>query len=338
MIEAFILLDLVGALVLGTLLVARERNAERWRRDLARYELRFPRGLEPAKVAAFFNGLSGLAGSRWERAIRPQGLVFELSADVDGIRHWVFMPADDVGFVLATLRAALPGVTAMPVEDDEPVRPTAAAGLGLSNLHRPLAVERSADISTAILAAVQPLGAGERVVVQWTISPAGPVAPVQAVSASHTGRPLLARLVELAIGGGVGLEGDDLKLARAKQTSALFAATGRVGVVAAEAGRARRLLGQVLGAHHAANAPGVHLFRRRLLDPLVGEALAGRQLPIAHHSCILNAAELGALAAFPVGKTSLPGLRLAGCRQLAPASDIPAGGRVLGTATFPGTW
>jgi len=46
---------------------------------------------------------------------------------------------------------------------------------------------------------------------------------------------------------------------------------------------------------------------------------------------------LGALAAFPVGKTSLPGLRLAGCRQLAPSSDIPAGGRVLGQATFPGS-
>jgi hypothetical protein len=337
MIEAFILLDLIGALALGLLMLVRKRHAEHWRRNLACYELRFPRGLEPTKVAAFFNGLSGLAGSRWERAIRPQAVILELSATADGIRHHLLVPEGEAGFVLATLRAALPGVTATPVKDDKPVWPVAAAGLALSNLHRPLAVDRSAEISTAILAAVQPLREGERVVVQWVVSPAGPVAPVQAASASHEERPLLARLAETAIGAGQGLEGEDLKLARAKQSSALFGATGRVGVVAEEPGRARRLLGQVLGAHHAANAPGVHLFRRRLASLAVGGALAERRLPVVHHSCIFNAAELGALAAFPVGKTSLPGLRLAGCRQLAPSSDIPAGGRVLGVATFPGS-
>jgi hypothetical protein len=57
---------------------------------------------------------------------------------------------------------------------------------------------------------------------------------------------------------------------------------------------------------------------------------------VVHFPCTLSAAELAALVAFPMGTVSLPGLRLAGCRPLAPASDIPSGGRVVGQATFPG--
>lgn len=335
MIEAFFLLDVVGAVALAVLVAVRARNAQRWRADLACYELRFPRGLEPDKVAAFFNGLSGLAGSRWQRAMGPRAVVLELSATDAGIAHHLLVPGGQAGFVLATLRAALPGVTATLTEAYEPIWPVAAAGLGLSHLHRPLAVDRSAEISTAVLAALQPLGADERIVVQWVLSPAGPVAPVEAASPVEAERPLLARL--LAGTAGRELSAHDLGLARAKQSSALFAATGRVGVVAEELGRARRLLGQVLGAHHTANAPGVHLLRRRLPGWLVGAAMGERRLPVAHYPAILNAAEVGALAAFPVGTVSLPGLRLAGCRQLAPSSDIPSGGRVLGRATFPGS-
>jgi hypothetical protein len=335
MIEALLLLDVGGVLLLVALLGVRAHSAERWRADLVGYELRFPRGLEPAKVVAFFNGLAGMAGSRLRRAVEPRAVVLELSATVDGIGHHVLVSPGQAGFVLAALRAALPGVVATPAEAYEPMWPTAAAGMALSNLQRPLAVDRSVEVSTAILAAVQPLGASERVVVQWVLSPAGPVAPVMAASSTGGNRPLLARL--LAGTNGQGLSGDDLRLARTKQSSALFAATGRIGVVAADRRRARRLLAQVLGAHHTANGPGVHLLRRGLPGSLVGPALTARRLPVAHYPCILNAAELGALAAFPVGAVSLPGLRLAGCRQLAPAADIPSGGRVLGRATFPGS-
>jgi hypothetical protein len=338
MLEAFFLLDALGAMSLAGLLLVRARNAEAWRRSLTCYELRFPRDLTPAAVTAFFNGLSGLAGSRWQRAIRPRAVVLEVSAKAGGITHRLFVPESQAGFVLATLRATLPGVTATPDEAPALARPVAAAGLGLSNLHRPLAVERSAEISTAILAALQPLGRQEHLVVQWVVSPAGPVAPVRAARTTHGERPLLARFLGAA-SGQQALSGEELALARAKQQGggAMFAATGRVGVVAHSGPWARRLLGQVLGAHHTANAPGVHLFRRRLSDAGVGAALSERRLPVAHHSAILNAAELGALAAFPVGPVMLPGLRLAGCRPLAPASDIPSGGRILGRATFPGS-
>jgi hypothetical protein len=336
MIEGFLLLDAVGALVLVTLLVVRLRNAAVWRASLVCYELRFPRGLAAAQVTAFFNGLAGLSGSRWQRAVEPRAVVLELSATAEGIGHFLLIPQPQAPFVLATVRAALPGVTARLAEGYEPARPVVTAGLGLSQLRRPLAVDRCAEVGAAILAAVQPLGAGERVVVQWVVSPAGPVAPVRAGGAAPAGRSLGARLVDLAVGGRDELTGEDLKLARAKQSSAQFSATGRIGVVARHRGRARGLLAVVVGAHHAANAPGVHLRRRRLAARAVGAALRERRLPVAHYPAIVNAAELGMLVAFPVGEVMLPGLRLAGCRLLAPSREVPAAGRVLGRANFPG--
>jgi hypothetical protein len=52
---------------------------------------------------------------------------------------------------------------------------------------------------------------------------------------------------------------------------------------------------------------------------------------------MLNAAELAALVAFPVQGVQVAGLRLGGCRQLAPSPGIPVIGRILGRSTFPGS-
>jgi DNA helicase HerA-like ATPase len=113
-------------------------------------------------------------------------------------------------------------------------------------------------------------------------------------------------------------------------------AVGRVGVVAGDEARARGLLMRALAAFHLANAPGVHLRRRALPRQRVARAMTERRLPLAAAPCILNAAELASLIGFPIGDVSLPGLSLGGTRQLAPASDIPYGGRVVAQATFPG--
>jgi type IV secretory pathway TraG/TraD family ATPase VirD4 len=55
-----------------------------------------------------------------------------------------------------------------------------------------------------------------------------------------------------------------------------------------------------------------------------------------HWPCLLNAAELAAVIGWPTNSPQLPGLTLGGCRQLAPAADIPSYGRVIAHATFPG--
>lgn len=342
------MLELASLLVLGFMLITliglvRFHNSGRWRDELVAYSLRFPRTLDAAAVAGFFNGLAGLAGTHWERMAEPRAVAFELVATHDGIRHQLLVPRRQAPSVLATMRAVLPGVTATPDESWRPTTPTVAAGLGLSEQHRPLAVERTAEIASSVLAAVQPLAAGERIVVQWVLSPLGPVGverpakpqPKRAVRGGLSG--LVFSLLWNGLQPQRELSSQDLAAMRAKRSSALFAAAGRIGVTAGSAGRARRLLGQVFSAHHMANAPGVHLYRRRLLGDAMVAAVAGVRLPVISYPATLNAAEAAALVAFPVGTVALPGLRLAGCRPLAPSSDIPSGGRVLGRATFPGS-
>lgn len=340
--------ELASLLILGLMLIilislVRANNAARWRDRLVTYSLRFPQGLDAAAVAGFFNGLSGLAGTRFERMAEPRAVALELVASHEGIRHQLLVPRRQAQAVLATMRALLPGVTATPDPAWRPTTPTVAAGLGLSEQHRPLAVERTAEIASSVLAAVQPLGVGERIVVQWVLSPLGPVGVERPVKQQpkRSARSGLSGLLFSLLWDGLQpqreLSSQDLAAMRAKRSSALFAATGRIGVTAGSEQPARRLLGQVFGAHHMANAPGVHLYRRRLLGTSVARAVAGVRLPVISYPAMLNSAEAAALVAFPVGKVALPGLRLAGCRPLAPSSDIPAGGRVLGRATFPGS-
>ena len=64
--------------------------------------------------------------------------------------------------------------------------------------------------------------------------------------------------------------------------------------------------------------------------------MARRQVSLVPSGCYLNASELAMLAAFPLGRTPAPGLSLGSSRQLPPPADIPAVGRVLAQATFPG--
>jgi hypothetical protein len=340
--NGFEALLLVGLLVILAVTVWRASSARQWQLDLETYRLTFPLGLQPVQVTAFFNGVAGIVGSRLQRLVLLRAVAIEMVASADGIEHRLRVPKAYAGTVLATLRATLPGVAATPLEAAERPRPTLVAAFAMKDRRRPLAVERSAEISTAILSALQPLAAGEEIAVQWVASPTGPARvigkpkpPVRLPR--HSGFwGLYLSVLEAGINRNRFQDPQDLAAARAKQTSALFAATGRIGIVASDPRRARGLLRQVLAAHHMANAPGAHLFRRRLPSNWLTPAFAGCRLPVVHYPATLNAAELGALVAMPVGHVSLPGLRLGGCRPLAPASDIPSGGRVLGRATFPG--
>jgi hypothetical protein len=101
---------LVGAAWIVAVLVWQAGMGAAFRRDLVAYELQFPRGLRPEAVASFVTGLSGLAGSRWQRLFTVRALVFEEWADETGIEHRLLVPRAQVGIVLAALRAHLPTV------------------------------------------------------------------------------------------------------------------------------------------------------------------------------------------------------------------------------------
>jgi hypothetical protein len=329
--EFIVFLASAGLLLLGGLLWARWRSHLTWQQELVAYVLTFPRGLDPAAVVAFVSGLSGLVAPRLSRPFTTRAVMVEISATNAGISHHVLVPERHAPLVLASLRASLPSVGVRPNPDYQPLVPVLTAELGLSDPGRTLAVDQTERVGTAILASLQPLGPDERVIVQWSLMPTGPVG----IATGHEGRAggVLSKLWS----GRPEMEPDPevVRAARAKQAAPLFVATGRVGIVASR-DRSRSLVARTLAAFHVANAPGVHLFRRNVLSSVASRRLTEHRLPLLAMPATLNAAELGALIAFPLGDVSLPGLRLGGCRQLAPASDIPRVGRVVAQATFPG--
>jgi len=324
----------VGLLPAVAVLVLRARAAARWRRGLTAYALRFPRGMEPGAVTAFLAGTGGLVAPRWRRAWAASGVMVETSATRQGIRHHMLVPRTAAPVVLASLRAALPDVMVREDEDYAPVRPTRAVELGLSNARRSLNVADAAAVSRRVLASLLPLADGESLVVQWSARPVGPVAPVRQATRRRRPASFLERLVWQL--GAPEPRGEDVAALAAKQAAPLFFTAGRVGAVAPTPGRARALRGRVVAAFHMVHAPGVGLYRRRLPGMVVRRAVFEHRLPVVTYPAVLNAVELAALVGFPLGEVALPGLRLGGTRQLAPSTDIPAYGRVLAHATYPG--
>ncbi|OHV36496.1 hypothetical protein BCD49_19710 [Pseudofrankia sp. EUN1h] len=312
----------------------RAREEARWRRDLAVFALRFPRGMEPMAVTAMLTGLSGLAAPWWRRAWAVRGVVIEVSATAAGIAHHLLVPRVDTAVVLSAIRAALPDVAV--TEDPAYKTPTATAAvsLGLSTLRRPLDTSRPEVVSTALLASLQPLAAGERLVMQWALMPARPTRPV-ADSTGPGSAGFIGQVMERLVSG-PRLDAAAAKDLRAKQSGAMWVAAGRIGATARTQARAGQLLGRVNAAMHTAHAPGVSFYRRRLGRGRVAADLAAHRLPVVTFPLVLNVSELAALVAFPLGSVMLPGLRLGGTRQLAPSSDIPMGPRVLARSTFPG--
>ncbi len=285
-LELLVLLGLGGLVPIAGVLLVRRSYRRTWQQELVAYVLRFPRGLDPAAVVAFLGGLAGLVAPRHQRPFVVRAVVFETSATPAGIQHHLVVPRSLAHVVLSALRAALPGVSVRPDEDYQVARPALAAELGISDHHRSLVSDRAAAISNAILASLYPLDAGEQLVVQWSLSPLGPV-------------PVAAATAEQSVAGGVWdllrgqtsdrtIDPEVVKAARTKQLAPLFAATIRVSVVADRL-RARSLLLRVLAAFHTANAPGVHLYRLSRSNNRVARGLSERRLPLASWPCTLRA-------------------------------------------------
>jgi hypothetical protein len=332
-VGVLVLIAAGGGAVIAALLIARARSAARWRWDLVAYALRFPRGLDAAAVTSFFTGLSALNVPHARRPFVVRAVVFETTATQAGIEHHLLVSRADSHIVLSALRAALPSVVVAPDEEYRPAKPTLATELGLTNHMRPLSVDKPGAISSHLLAGLQPVGTGEQLIVQWSARPVGPLPPVAPAKKRPRKQTIFDQLWDAFTG--TSYDAESVKTIRAKQSSPLFICSGRVGAAAKSQGRAVLLLERTLAAFNSASGPGVHLYRDGRPNRWVADDLWERRLPVTY-PVVLNAAELAALVGFPLGEISLPGLRLAGARQLAPATDIPHGGRIVARSTFPG--
>jgi hypothetical protein len=334
--DALVLVIFSGVLGICGVLVVRDASRRRWQRSLVTYALRLPHRLAAADVAAFLTACTGIRGRRWQRPFVVRAVALEVVATSEGIMHYVLVPPSFTDVVLGALRAAIPGAVARRVNLQQRPRATVAAEVGQAGWRKPLVTGQAQRISNALLASLQPLGDGERIVVQWILAPTGPVTPpVVAQGPARRGRPTLAstlwRLVSTPP-----VDATTAQQVRVKQASPLFAATGRIGAVASSARRAGALRSRVLATLHTANAPGAHLYRSWWPSRLVRRWIDERIAPLVRQPCLLNADELAGLVAWPLGDVSLPGLSLGGTTALAPTSNVPRHGRVVLASTYPG--
>jgi hypothetical protein len=317
---------LCAVVALRVLYAAREAEGRRT------FAVTYPRGGAPDQVLAFARSLSGLLPPWWRRIVGSPAVVIESAADRSGIRHYLRLPAGSAEYVTGQLRAALPGVRIVEA-DPPPFRPRLALELRTSSRTQPLRTDDPAQSAAAILASLQPLGNGERVVIQWIVTPA-PAASVPDVVTLRD-QPLgLAAL--FGSREPVRVPAELVAGARDKRSEPALFAVLRIGVATASRRRDRQVLRRVLGSFHLGTSPWASFRRRWLPAELVAGRISRARAAVFGWPCLVNAKEAAAFLGVPIGEPRLPGLTLGASPQLPPAAEIPRTGRVLGRATFPG--
>lgn len=329
-----LLILVAGAVLLGVIIAARWLEALNWRRSLRAYRVRLPAGLEADAVAAWFGGLSALTHPPLWSLFPLPPVAIEVMANPEGVEHFVLMAAHAEAAVLGSLRAALPGVRLEEAPDYLAERPAfkVAAEATMTSRRRPLAVERAESISRAMLASLHPIPGGSSVRIQLIVTGAGTPPPVHTASPKPEDRYWSGYLLD----GSLPADAEAVRAARLKQLEPLLYATLRIGVSAPNRAQGRALFGRVWPTLHGANAPGVRIVRRWLPSAVAATRLRDRRYPVTAWPLIVNAVEASALAAFPLGNTYLPGVRMQGARQLPPSPSMPSTGSVIAYSNYPG--
>jgi hypothetical protein len=331
--ELLTLLALGGwVLISGGLIVGlRWRDQRRRDRDRELFLVTWPRDVAPEAALAFLTALAGLPRQRWPH-LGQSTVAIETLAEQARIEHRLRVPRGQSSFVLGQLRAHVPGARTEPLASAEAELGSASVELRLTDPLRELRTDGAEGASSALLASLQPLSAGERVVVQWVIGPGvmRPVPePVRGRQVSVIGRTL-SREVEPPE------ERTARQAARTKQTAPILHAVGRVEVEASTRERSGHLLWRVMTVLRSVQAPGVTLRRRLLPQGWIARRAGEARTPLLGVPARLNARELLAVLGWPLAGVQSAALSFAGGRQLPPSGSIPTRGRVIGEATYPG--
>jgi hypothetical protein len=286
------------------LLAVRVTLATEAARHRETFRLTLPRSVDPAQVTAALRSVQGLLPRFPDRLVVTRSVSFETVATAAGIAHYLTTPAGKSDLIVGQLRAAIPGLRV--VSAVAPDRYTTLARELVADGAGSLRADTTAESNAALLAACQPLGPSEGVIVQWSLSPT---------------EPLPGWLLWLR-GRSEAPQGER------QPVEPQLRAVCRVGV---RSPNPDALLGRVFGAIHRADTGERRLSRRFLPSAWVASRLARGTAPALSRSA-LGADELAAVIGFPIGGPQLSGLAFAGSRTLPPAPDVPMRGRVLGDA------
>jgi hypothetical protein len=194
-IEAAVTVSLVAAVAPLAVLGARYHHAIQQARLRKTFSISFPRGVDPQAVESFVRGLAGLQPPRWRRPFALPVVLFTIEADDREVAFSVSVEPGTADFIQAQLRSAIPSAALTETSPRTGDDLETAAELRLSNAYRQLAVEHPSDFAAGLLSALRPLGDGERIKLQWALSPAASPGPVrqnpilQRLAGSQTVRP-----------------------------------------------------------------------------------------------------------------------------------------------------
>lgn len=294
-----------GAAALAGVLVidARERAA------IQSVQLHFGRDATPETITTIVDRLAGLHPGAH--------VVLDVRADKSGIRHYLHSDQATLETLGSTLRSILPTLR---LEHVKPcLRPSEHYNAGrvvrLRGRLRVLRDDELAETSSGLLAALQPLGKDERVLLRWVV---------------RSGRPFTVP----AAGTGQSIETEERRRLRRKNDGGVIMARGLIAVQAGHPKRASHLLGRINAVLRTrATAYG----RLRTTSRLRGEL----RRDLTRVSFLLMdryaSDELAGLLAWPIDAPALPGVSLGTSPQLMPSARLPKSGRVLGRATWPGS-
>ena len=293
----------------------------RFAEPLVWYELRWPRQVDPDQVRRATRLLATTAG---------HPVILEAVGTTSGVVHRLALPLGRAGGVVHQFRNALPGIAVAKVGREAPSLKRAIA-IRLSTKRRPLDVDGLELISTSVLTALANVAADESLLLQWFLGT--PVAPL-AVPSDHQPGPesITAKTVLQLLASPISTDSEARAALRTKQSEPGWKAAGRIAVAAETRSRQRQLIRQVLGALKTTEAPGVGIWVHSVGARRVMKALRPWRLPLR-----LNASEVAALSAWPVGDTVASPVASAGSLLLPPSRAIPSSGRVVLAASFPGS-
>lgn len=286
------------------------------------FELRWPREVDAERLVHAFRLLA---------ASNAAPVILEAVGVRGGVVHRLALPSAAASMLVEQLRTALPAVGFERLARRPAVEVDRAVEVRLSTTSRPVRVDETESVCRAVLTALAAPRRGESVVLQWQLVGALAPAPVGNQAATPPSGSWASDLLDALMGERKPLDTEARGALRTKRSLYGWQLVGRIGAHAEDIPRQRQLIQQVVSALRSGEAPGVRLFVRA--TPARGVVEVRRPWRVRTR---LNVAELAALAGWPVGDTrSLPIARQAS-RLLAPARAVPARGRVVGTATFPG--
>jgi hypothetical protein len=253
--------------------------------------------------------------------------VIEVHATSQGIEHFVLVPSAWSQVIENIMQSSVPSVRYELVE-----LPFKVLAIGtefrLSTHNRSLRVDPQ-SVSSKLLASLLPLSGDTAVVVQWLVTPHGPVSPPK-ITTKKDASPIWE-----ALAAGV-QDAEAVSALRTKYDYSLFLATPRIGIASEDIKEARHLLRRVEASWHETRAPGVNLQRRTVSAALVAKRMIERRAPLVAWPTTFNSQELSGLIGWPVEGVAVPGLALGGSRLVAASPLIPSTGTVIADSNFPG--